>query len=143
MKDIRAPMRIDPRIPVSPVTGAAQPARTGGSARFSLGDAADAKRAAGPSASMPTGGLDGLLALQAAGDALERKRRAVRRGRDLLDHLDQVKVALLSGRVPVERLMLIRAVLASRRDLGDDPALEELLAQIDLRAEVELAKLGR
>lgn len=84
-----------------------------------------------------------MLALQAAGDALERKRRAVRRGRDLLDHLDQVKVALLSGRVPVERLMLIRAVLASRRDLGDDPALEELLAQIDLRAEVELAKLGR
>ena len=45
-----------------------------------------------------SGPLDTLLAVQAQEDSGERKRRQARRGQDLLDGLDRLKAALLSGR---------------------------------------------
>lgn len=105
--------------------------------------AGDSRSASGPGA---PAGLDALLALQmvpAAGDPLERRRRGVKRGRMILSALDDLKVAILEGRVPIDRLAQLAASVGEReRDTGDD-RLEALLDEIELRARVELAKLGR
>ena len=86
-------------------------------------------------------GVDALLALQDVGGPLERKRRAVRRASRILDVLDEVKLALLDGGLSVSQLDRLRRAIRDERGLTDDPKLEELLDQIELRAAVEMAKL--
>jgi Class II flagellar assembly regulator len=121
---------------------ASAPTRATSTARFSL-DTNGPQRASSAQSAAPAGAMDALLTVQAAGDPLERRKRALRRGNDLLDELDQLKVALLSGRIPPAVLLKIRHQLAERRELVDDPRLDDILAHIELRAEVELAKLAR
>jgi hypothetical protein len=87
-------------------------------------------------------GIGALLALQILGDPLTSRRRAVQNGRDILDSLEQIKVALLEGRVPVDRLERLAGIVADRLASGDE-RLDGVLAEIELRARVELAKLGR
>lgn len=137
-------MRVTDKNPAAPVNAAAGARRaTAAGARFSLGSSESATSTSATHAAAPAGALDGLIALQAAGDSLERRKRATRRGRDLLDGLDQLKIALLSGRVSEESLANLSSQLRQRRENVDDPRLDELLAHIDLRAEVELAKLAK
>jgi hypothetical protein len=134
-------IRIDQRAPVANTAQATQARRTGGAA-FTL----PSKQAAATSqtrAVSVAGPLDTLLAVQAYEEPQERKRRQARRGHDLLDGLDRLKAALLSGRVNLSELEQIRANLSVRRELTDDPRLDDVLAHIELRAAVELAKLGR
>jgi hypothetical protein len=87
--------------------------------------------------------LDTLLAVQAQDQAGDRRRRQARRGHDLLDGLDRLKAALLGGRVPLIELERLKTMLTSRREVTDDPKLDDVLAHVELRAAVELAKLGR
>ncbi len=132
---------IDPRSQIQRATSAlARPAQ-GSGARFSLdGSKVMSSTMTGVSTAMP---MDGLLALQANEDSTERKKRQVKRGHDLLDGLDRLKAALLAGIVPVAHLGQLKAQLENRRELSNDPGLDDVLAHIELRVAVELAKLGR
>jgi len=134
-------IRIDQRAPVSNA-GPAGSARRAGSAAFTLPtkDSAASGRSASVSASGP---LDTLLAVQAYEEPAERKKRQAKRGHDLLDGLDRLKAALLGGSVKVSELERLKDMLALRRENTDDPRLDDVLAHIELRAAVELAKLGR
>ncbi len=85
--------------------------------------------------------LDALMALQEIDDPLERKKRAVKRGHNILDSLNQLKASMLAGKVSSADLHRIVEHLRAR-DVSPDPQLNDILAQIELRAEVELAKLG-
>lgn len=134
-------IRIDPRTPVTGAGSAGQTRRAGASS-FSLPGRESAAATQGSTVSN-TGSLDLLLAVQAEGDAQERKKRQARRGHDLLDGLDRLKAALLSGRVQIAELERLKTTLALRRETTDDPRLDDVLAHIELRAAVELAKLGR
>lgn len=67
----------------------------------------------------------------------------MRRGRSILDSLDRLKIGLLSGQLAGAELLSIRRQLMQQREQSDDPKLDELLAHVDLRAEVELAKLAK
>lgn len=88
-------------------------------------------------------GLDALMALQSIDpDGPRRRRRAVKRGHDLLDVLEDLKVGLLSGAVSGSALDRVASLVAALESSGD-PRLDGLVADIALRAEVELAKLGR
>lgn len=69
----------------------------------------------------------------------ERKRRLVRKGRTLLDALDGLKLALLSGRPAAGDLTRLAAESQDDAQSGD-PLLDDILAGIRLRAAVELAK---
>lgn len=91
------------------------------------------------------GSVDALLVVQAAGDATEReaRRRLVRRGEEILDRLEDVRRALLLGVVPKDMLLQLAQMVRSRREATPDPRLAALLDEIELRAEVELAKLTR
>jgi len=92
-------------------------------------------------------GLGGILAAQAADsdgqpDYQERKRRA-RRGDDILERLDEIRKGLLLGTVPKDRLATLARLVREKREKGADPLISQLLDEIELRAEVELAKLSR
>jgi hypothetical protein len=85
-----------------------------------------------------------LLALQSvpAQDPREKKRKAVRRGLDILDVLEGVRLDLLGGGVSPDRLERLVGLMGGREPTGDE-RLDGLVADIELRARVELAKLGR
>lgn len=134
-------IRIDQRAPVSSA-GSTGAARHSGGAAFTL-PTKDAPSAARSASVATTGPLDTLLAVQAYEDSGERKRRQAKRGHDLLDGLDTLKAALLAGRVDVRQLEQLKMTLSARRETTDDPRLDDVLAHIELRAAVELAKLGR
>lgn len=86
-------------------------------------------------------GVEALLALQDVGGPLERKRRAVRRAGRILDTLDDLKIGLLEGEISGFDLDRLRRAVRDERDNTDDPALEAVLDEIELRAAVEVAKL--
>lgn len=115
--------------------------RGSGGAQFSLPDAGEAKAAAPTGAAAPLGGVAALFALQEV-DIQGERRQAARRGNDLLDRLEELRMGLLFGHVPKERLHDLLAMVRSRQEKFSDPRLVAVLADIELRAEVELAKLG-
>jgi hypothetical protein len=84
-----------------------------------------------------------LLALQVQDDVGERRRRATQRSNNLLNQLDGIRVAILSGGVSRAQVNALAATLRDTRDAVDDPALDAILDDVELRAEVELAKLER
>lgn len=87
--------------------------------------------------------LNALLSVQEVDDPAEERRRAVVRGDDILDQLDELRHGLLIGAFPKEKLQRLLA-LVRRQHVGVvDAGLREVLEEIELRAEVELAKLGR
>ena len=55
--------------------------------------------------------------------------------------LAEIQLALLDGALSASALASLRAELSMAREATDDPGLESVLAQIELRAAVELAKL--
>jgi len=88
------------------------------------------------------GGIDALIALQGVEDPLERRKRAVKRGRVALDALDELKMALLGGTLTTAMLAKLQAAAAHLK-LGSGQAdLDAVLAEIELRVEVEIAKMA-
>ena len=103
------------------------------------GDTAGASKTQSTAA---TRAVEGLLALQEVADAHGGRRRAVARGQNLLDRLDELRLAMLTGVVPRADLMALARLSRESVPFIDDPRLAEILAEIELRAAVELAKLG-
>src|SRR5262245_27681850 len=135
-------MRVETKPSVTTAArGAAR--RAGDGQRFSLGDAGQTARPTAAASAAGIGGVDNLLILQGEEDPTERRRRSVKRGHGLLDALDRLKAALLAGQVPVADLKRMAMTLKERAGASGDPRLDELIAHIELRAKVELAKLGR
>lgn len=93
-------------------------------------------------------GVGGLLAAQsvdedgAGPDYKERQRRA-QRGVEILDRLEDIRRGLLMGAVPKDKLAELARTVREKRERGADPVVSRLLDEIELRAEIELAKLGR
>lgn len=91
----------------------------------------------------PMGGIDGLLALQEVDDEGRQRRQARDHGEAILDRLDDIRHALLTGSLNPESLERLLKQVRSRRASFSDPRLREVLDEIELRAAVELAKMGR
>ncbi|MDZ3836121.1 MAG: flagellar assembly protein FliX [Rhodospirillales bacterium] len=71
------------------------------------------------------------------------RAEAVRHGTGLLDRLDELRLALLCGAVPPARLRAIADALAARSARLGEPRLDAVIAEIELRCAVELAKFHR
>ncbi|MBU1348278.1 MAG: flagellar assembly protein FliX [Alphaproteobacteria bacterium] len=125
----------------APAAGGSRPTRSAGG--FSVSQASGAAPASAAQATAPASSLAGvsaLMALQGVETATERRRRAVRRGSSLLDRLDELKLAMLSGEAGEGALERLGRTLREDRPEDPDAELTGLLEQIDLRAAVELAK---
>ena len=86
-------------------------------------------------------GVDALLALQGVASPAGERAKAVRRGRDMLDMLDEIRRGMLDGIVSEGTLQRLAGLVSVKREDFVDPGLSQVLDDIDLRARVELAKL--
>jgi hypothetical protein len=103
-----------------------------------IGATADSHPPAAPGAVQA---LDNLLAVQEVSDRTGSRKRALSHGQDILDRLEVIRLGLLAGTIPQERLQALVGLLSRSRADFDDPGLRDLIDQIELRAAVELAKL--
>jgi hypothetical protein len=93
-------------------------------------------------------GVEGIFAAQSVdpgpgGTTTEERRRRAQRGGEILDRLEEVRRGLLAGAIPKDRLAELARLVREKREKGADPVISRLLDEIELRAEVELAKLSR
>jgi hypothetical protein len=122
------------------VANASGPRRSA-SGGFSVDEGETPKSAAATTSLRTVGGIDALLALQGEEGPGERRKRAVKRGGIALDVLDELKVGVLSGALEPATLTRLKAATAGLRDGSGDPGLDAVLAEIELRVEVEIAKM--
>lgn len=117
-------------------------ARRSSSTTFSLdiGTASETRSAVAPRA---TSGIDALLAMQGVEDSMERRKKSVARGRTALDVLDDLKIGLLAGSFDSSTVARLRTAAADLKTTSGDPGLDQVLSEIELRVEVELAKAGQ
>ena len=87
--------------------------------------------------------VDALLAVQGAEDPMAgaSKKRMRERSMKLLDGLETLRTKMLTGSLTVGDMIDIADVVASHREKIMDPALTGIMDEIDLRAQVELAKM--
>lgn len=103
------------------------------------------------SGSAPVSGMSGIAVADAIFAAQladgveerERKKKQIKRGFTLLDKLEEIRQALLGGYISVDRLIEISRFVKEQGTTGSDPRLNEIIAEIELRVEVELAKLTK
>jgi len=88
---------------------------------------------------------EAVLAVQESTDATEHRSRGLahRYGNDMLDRLDVLRHEILTGSVSKENLAGLARKMRAERQTSDDPRLNEIIDEIELRAEVEIAKLTR
>jgi hypothetical protein len=140
-------IKIDP-VSSKPVTANR---RTGGASNVGGGEFAkalgDSHAGQGQSVSMglSVNSLSVVLAVQESPDATKgrAKQRAKDRGLKMLDFLEEIRIGLLMGAIPRERLEQLAQMVRAKREQIDDPQLTAILDEIELRAAVELAKLSR
>jgi hypothetical protein len=113
-----------------------------GGTGFSVETAAASSSAVSTSSASSIQSVDAILALQSVGDFKEARQRATTRAVDLLDVLDELKVALLEGGVSKGKLVALMNLLQTRRDDTNDAQLEAVLNEVETRAAVELAKFS-
>lgn len=89
--------------------------------------------------------VDALLSVQGAESPTERaaKKRMQERGENILQELDKLRMGLLTGTMTVGQVVDIADVVASHRERILDPKLTAILDEIDLRAQIELAKVQK
>jgi hypothetical protein len=74
---------------------------------------------------------------------IPRRRPArLEHGRRALDALDEVKLGLLAGTLDQAAMLRLKMVAADLQDGSGDDRIDQVLAEIDLRVAVELAKAG-
>lgn len=118
------------------------PATKGGSSAFSshLSESSEAQESRSVGGARAAAGIDSLLAVQEMGDALDSQSRARQRGNEILDRLDELRHGLLMGSLTRNQIENLARLVRLQRETISDPRLAEILDQIELRAEVELAK---
>lgn len=128
-------------------TGTAAAARSTAAPRaaagtFSVADAETPRGAAQTANLRAISTVDALLALQGVEDVRERKKRAVAKGRNALDVLEQLKIGMLDGTLDTSTLSRLKVAAEGLTEGSGDPGLDSVLSDIDLRVAVELAKAG-
>ncbi len=107
-----------------------------------VSDAAPASTAHGVSGAGPIAPIDSLLALQEVPDSTDGRSKGRARAEEMLDLLEDIRKGILLGAIPVPNLKNLAHLARNQQNKTDDPHLNEVLLEIELRAEVELAKLG-
>jgi hypothetical protein len=101
----------------------------------------------GAGGAAPLAPLESLLAFQEVPDSTDGRSKGLARAEDMLDLLEEVRRGILLGTISAPSLRNLADLARNHRQNGDasqksDPRLDEILSDIELRSEVELAKLG-
>ncbi len=136
-------MRIERSRSTKAASGSSKPRRSsgGGDVFARHVDSAMANTPAAPAA--PVSHVDALLAVQEVSDATSSKSKARKRAEKLLEGLDEIRHGLLVGGISENKLRALRDLCRQDRSKVDDPRLQAVLDEVDLRAAVELAKFER
>jgi len=136
-------MRIQGSNAPATVTTSSAPRRAAGASGFAVATEETAQQGAAPAATLRTiGGIDALIALQSEDEPARRRRRAVKRGRAALDALDELKHGLLAGTLAPSTLLRLKSAATELKSASGESGLDAVLAEIELRVEVEIAKLA-
>jgi hypothetical protein len=135
-------MKVDGPRPIETARTARVRSPQAAGAAFVPGDAGEMRAAAPVTRSVPIAAVDTLIALQEVPDSLAGRAKAAKRGRDMLDLLDDVRDGLLAGGVSRATLARLVTLVETKREDFVDPGLAAVLEEIELRARVELAKLN-
>ncbi|MCE9521829.1 MAG: flagellar assembly protein FliX [Alphaproteobacteria bacterium] len=120
------------------VRGRAAGAATGG---FALESMSETRASSAASGVASLSSVNALIALQELPDARSGRAKAVRRGRDMLDVLDELRDGLLTGSISRSSVQRLVTLTNAEREDFMDPGLAAVMDEIELRAKVELAKL--
>lgn len=115
----------------------------GGAFLDALGDMGEPSGVTGATATHSIANIDLLLSAQAVEDPTERaaRQRMKLRAGLLLNELEKVRHGMLSGGLTVGNMLDVADVVASHREKIADPQLTSILDEIDLRAQIEIAKM--
>jgi hypothetical protein len=83
-----------------------------------------------------------LWSIQEVDMALEKKKKAIRKGHSILEELANLQKSISLGNDPKQILNNMQSLLIDRDDAGD-PNLQDILDAIYLRASVEAAKFSQ
>lgn len=110
-----------------------------------LRDAADTQSASASGSVQGVTAVGGIFAVQEVETATDGRSRGllIGYGDDLLDRLEELRIDLLLGAVPKDKLVDLAHEMRQKRHQVEDPQLNEIIDEIELRAEVEIAKLTR
>ena len=107
-----------------------------------LGGGVDETESAGSLTGVqPMGMLDGLLSIQQLENEVMEKKKAIKKGSEILDYLDQLRHGLLRGRLSTMQVKNLAHAVKELQYNVTDPRLLDILSHIETRAAVELAKL--
>ena len=137
------PMKVEGPGPIRPANVRRAEKRRERGSGFAAEISAEEQQTAKVASGAPLAAVDAVLTLQEVPDATTPQGRVVKRGRDLLDHLEQLRTGLLTGTIPQGKLRALRQALDEQFESIEDPRLSAVLEEIELRAAVELAKLDR
>lgn len=104
-----------------------------------------AQESAGVAATQSIAKVDALLAVQGAESATEGKtrRKMYDRGDKVIRQLDHLRLGLLTGKLNLGQVIDLADVIASHREKVNDPEMTAVLDEIDMRAQIEIAKMRK
>lgn len=110
-----------------------------------LRETSETSGTAAPVESSAVGGVDSIHTVQEVSDATDdqSRRRARQYGDGILETLESIRRDLLSGGISKEKLAELAHTVRAERGASEDPRLNEIIDEIELRAKVEIAKLTR
>lgn len=117
-------------------------ARRSASGMFSIDEQETPRSTGGATPLRSISTVDALIALQGLEDPTERKKRSIAKGRNALDMLERLKIAVLDGGLDQSTLARLKVAAEGLTEGSGDPGLDSVLSEIDLRVAVELAKAG-
>lgn len=107
-----------------------------------LEGADETEATAAASSASALGSVSGIYGIQEVDDALARAAKGKLRATDILDRLEDLRLEILNGTLSADKLRQLSHVVNMRRPEVTDPRLGEILDEIDLRAQIELAKFS-
>ncbi|MCB9979373.1 MAG: flagellar assembly protein FliX [Rhodospirillales bacterium] len=118
---------------------------SGGSFDALIGGADEASGAAPAQSSSAIARVDALLTIQAAEDPAQgaARKRMRKRSESVLKALDSIRLSMLGGNLTVGHMIDVADLVAAHREKIGDPQLAAIMDEIDLRAQVELAKMRK
>lgn len=136
-------MKIDPtgRLNTSPARRSSKARQSSGAGEFARQVSSSAPETAPATGVSSPLAVNPLIAVQEVADATSGAAKARAQAEAMLDNLDELRMALLTGRLSRDRLDSLVRLTRAKRELNLDSRLNAVLDEIELRAKVELAKL--